>query len=318
MYIRNVLRLQMLFLNLQTVVRFSKMRRASDKKVYSLKPVEAGNVLATAIQRFFAEGKLVDVKISSGNVVLLSCHKIILSSFSTYFETLLMETEGATVLNMDSISAKHAEQLRSIINFMYGYNIQVYRHECALLMEAAKMFGVSALIKTLQSTLERTPQHQDAVIVLKPTGISSLLLVNFQRFRKVHRRQDRLFRRELRLSQVGSGQLQHLLRVTSAGDRELRRSGVGKCGPSVRETTGVHLGLHVRDCAASGRGTASRSARRRKGIWYLLFGRRGAEQTLRQSRQRQSATTVRAENLCFKSRNSAVVFEFVWRENAGA
>lgn len=152
------------------------------RKVY-----DAENILSTGVQRYFAEQKFVDVKISWKNSVLVECHKIVLASFSTYFETLLETTTGCAILSVDAVSETNVNHLRSIVSFMYGQNICIKRHDANELLEASKIFGVTALIKLLNMQISKTPDvcGDEETLILKPSVFGSWLLVNFQRYKNI-------------------------------------------------------------------------------------------------------------------------------------
>lgn len=146
---------------------------------------DADNILLTGTQRFFVENKLLDVKVSWKDVILLKCHKIVLASFSSYFETLLEGTTGCAILSLDAVKDEYVEHLQNIVKFMYGYNITAKRKNCAQLLEAAKIFGVTALIKLLELQMSKPPssENADENVILKSFAVGSVLLVHFQRFK---------------------------------------------------------------------------------------------------------------------------------------
>lgn len=116
-----------------------------------IKPSEAGNVLLRSIQRFYAEKKLFDVSISCKGRTLFGCHKLVLASCSSYFETLLSDTDGFAILNLDAVDSGYVKHLNMIVDFMYGHNIVIPKitSVCQQLYEAARIFGVTALVKSL-------------------------------------------------------------------------------------------------------------------------------------------------------------------------
>lgn len=176
------------------------MRR---ENTVTLKPRESATVLLNSIQRFFSERKLTDAKLVYHDKELFSCHKAVLSAFSSYFETLLAGTENCTVLSLDAVNPDNVEDLKYILQYMYGHTVTLHRNRVQHLLESAKIFGVTALHKTLEAQLVREmthsqeqigsttghsgkkkpPKPQSNNITVKPTAVASILLVSFQRFK---------------------------------------------------------------------------------------------------------------------------------------
>jgi hypothetical protein len=112
--------------------------------------------------------------------VLVECHKCVLAACSTYFEQLLSATDGQAVLNLDNMNVANADQLRAVVDFCYGLDVDVADAVTRrALLDTAEMFGVHALAKCC--AVNGDGAHMTSV---RAAGMQSLLLIGMQRFRR--------------------------------------------------------------------------------------------------------------------------------------
>ena len=65
------------------------MQRGEKKDVMTLKSIGLSALLLVNFQKFRGLEKFIDVKIAYNGLPCYSCHKLVLSCFSSYFEKLL-------------------------------------------------------------------------------------------------------------------------------------------------------------------------------------------------------------------------------------
>lgn len=118
---------------------------SSEDEVIALRPSGIGALLLVNFQRFKLDGKFIDAKICCHDQILFACHKLVLASFSAYFETLLLNIEGPAILNLDAVDALYVRQLATIIDYMYGKTNWIKPDALDILRDAAHLFGVQAL-----------------------------------------------------------------------------------------------------------------------------------------------------------------------------
>jgi hypothetical protein len=105
------------------------------------------SLLQINLQRFRKAGKFIDAKIGSRSedTNYTPCHKLVLASFSDYFESLLLSTEGAAMLSLEAVDPLYARQLTPIFDYMYGVRLTLDERKVSVIIDAAKVFGIHSL-----------------------------------------------------------------------------------------------------------------------------------------------------------------------------
>lgn len=104
--------------------------------------------LAGLMDTCYEKQQFVDVSLVCKDGTVLKCHKMVLANSSTFFQRVLLANDHPHPMIV--LHDVEADELKTIINFMYCGEIQVVKSEVRRLLKLAEIFQVSGL-RNIQS-----------------------------------------------------------------------------------------------------------------------------------------------------------------------
>ena len=123
----------------------------SAEKMLSLKWSSFPSQLAISMDTCYEKQQFVDVSLVCKDGTILKCHKMVLANASTFFCRLLVANEHPhPMIILHDIDA---DDLKTIVNFMYSGEIQVVQSEVRRLLRIANILEVTGLtqIQTMET-----------------------------------------------------------------------------------------------------------------------------------------------------------------------
>lgn len=99
--------------------------------------------LATTLDNCYEKQHFVDISLVCKNGTVLKCHKMVLASASSFFQRLLVKNDHPHPMII--LYDIEADDLKTIINFMYCGEIQVVKSEVKRLLKIAEKLEISGL-----------------------------------------------------------------------------------------------------------------------------------------------------------------------------
>ncbi|XP_051154635.1 protein abrupt-like [Leptopilina boulardi] len=132
----------------------------SAEKMLSLKWTSFPSQLAISMDTCYEKQQFVDVSLVCKDGTILKCHKMILANASTFFSRLLIVANDHPH-PMIILHDIEADDLKTIINFMYCGEIQVVQSEVRRLLKIANILEVTGLtqIQTIETGSPISHQH---------------------------------------------------------------------------------------------------------------------------------------------------------------
>lgn len=123
----------------------------SAEKMLSLKWTSFPSQLAVSMDTCYEKQQFVDVSLVCKDGTILKCHKMILANASTFFSRLLVANDHPHPMII--LHDIEADDLKTIVNFMYCGEIQVVQSEVRRLLRIANILEVTGLtqIQTIET-----------------------------------------------------------------------------------------------------------------------------------------------------------------------
>lgn len=113
--------------------------------------------LAVSLDTCYEKQQFVDLSLVCKDGTILKCHKMVLANSSTFFRRLLMANDHPHPMII--LHDIEADDLKTIVNFMYCGEIQVVQSEVRRLLKLAEILEVTGLRHIQTSVLASEPNH---------------------------------------------------------------------------------------------------------------------------------------------------------------
>lgn len=182
-------------------------RMGSSGQLYSLSWGEFGSSLASAVQILRGDGDLVDVTLAAGGRSF-PAHKIVLSAASSFLFDLLKSTPCQhPVVMLPEISA---EDMGTILEFVYRGEVRVEPSQLPSLLEAAKCLNIHGL--TPPTILPEKAEEKTAPTVVGETSKETTTAVSSRKRRK-RKKTSSTSSRKLRKLEITEREMRYLERA---------------------------------------------------------------------------------------------------------
>lgn len=128
-----------------------------EETVLSLKWQSFPSHLAVSLDTCYEKQQFVDLSLVCKDGTILKCHKMVLANSSTFFRRLLMANEHPHPMII--LHDIEADDLKTIVNFMYCGEIQVVQSEVRRLLKLAEILEVTGLRHIQTSVMAGESNH---------------------------------------------------------------------------------------------------------------------------------------------------------------
>lgn len=128
-----------------------------EETVLSLKWQSFPSHLAVSLDTCYEKQQFVDLSLVCKDGTILKCHKMVLANSSSFFRRLLMANEHPHPMII--LHDIEADDLKTIVNFMYCGEIQVVQSEVRRLLKLAEILEVTGLRHIQTSVLVGESNH---------------------------------------------------------------------------------------------------------------------------------------------------------------
>lgn len=146
-----------------------------EETVLSLKWQSFPSHLAVSLDTCYEKQQFVDLSLVCKDGTILKCHKMVLANSSTFFRRLLMANDHPHPMII--LHDIEADDLKTIVNFMYCGEIQVVQSEVRRLLKLAEILEVTGLRHIQTSVMASELNHATtSETSRKPAAVSRLKL----------------------------------------------------------------------------------------------------------------------------------------------
>ncbi|XP_032687443.1 longitudinals lacking protein, isoforms H/M/V-like [Odontomachus brunneus] len=146
-----------------------------EETVLSLKWQSFPSHLAVSLDTCYEKQQFVDLSLVCKDGTILKCHKMVLANSSTFFRRLLMANDHPHPMII--LHDIEADDLKTIVNFMYCGEIQVVQSEVRRLLKLAEILEVTGLRHIQTSVMAGEMNHTTTSEgSRKPAAVSRLKL----------------------------------------------------------------------------------------------------------------------------------------------
>lgn len=126
------------------------------------------------MEHFLNSEKFSDIDVKVGEEVF-KCHKIVLASWSAYFDALFMSGMSEIIHGVVELTAIDAEDFKDILKIMYTGNCEVHKENIQGLLFSASYLQILPLIEGCENFIKKSLLKTDASCILHYLQISHQL-----------------------------------------------------------------------------------------------------------------------------------------------